>query len=65
MTLFSCWSQYLFLISLNPIQGGSFQGCSRMGAKKPPHPQNLSSHISYYDKTKHSYTLPKEDSENI
>ena len=46
---------------LNPIQDGLFRGCSRMrggrGGKK--------THISCNDETWHSYTLPKEDPEDI
>ena len=34
------------------------------GAKRPSPPSNLS-HISYNDETSHTYTLPKEDPENI
>ena len=52
---------------INPIQGGRFQGCSRMGwgggGQKGPLLSKLS-HISYVIETWHSYTLPKEDQKN-
>ena len=64
-----CKRLFFNTASLNPIQDGPFWGCSRMGGgrggsqKKFP-PSNLS-HISYSNKTWHSYTLPKEDLKNI
>ena len=42
---------------------GIFEAAHGWGTKKAP-PKNLS-HISYNDKTWYSYTLPKEDPENI
>ena len=41
------WSDF------NPIQGGSFRGCSGTEMAKK--------HTSYNDETWHSYTLPKKD----
>ena len=42
----------------------AFSGLLKDGGKKSHAPWNLS-HISYNDETWHSFTLPKEDSENI
>ena len=51
------------IMEFNSIQNGIFWGCSRMGGGGAgflaPRLQNLP-HISYNDKTWHSYTLYKE-----
>ena len=52
------WKMF-FISSLNPIQDGPFQGCSRMI------PISKICHISYNDETWHSYTLSKKDPKNI
>ena len=50
---------------LNRTQDGPFRGCSRTGeGQQAPQPLLLL-YISYNYETWHSYTLPKEDSENI
>ena len=62
-------NHFLFMDDLNLIQDGFFRGCSRMGGggqKNPPTPAPINlPHISYNDKTWHSYTLPKEDPKTI
>ena len=49
---------------VNPIQDGTFWGCSRIWGTKSL-ASLKSSHKSYNDESWHSYTLPKEDSKNI
>ena len=53
---------------LNPIQDGSFWGCSWMGGGRGGEPKKLPPKIchTYPTATKlGSYTLPKEDPKNI
>ena len=53
---------------LNPIQDGSFWGCSWMGVGRGGEPKKLPPKIchTYPTATKlGSYTLPKEDPKNI
>ena len=46
--------------TINSFDNEPFWCCLWMGGQKVPLPKNFS-HISFNDKTWHSYTLPKKD----